>query len=181
MNTIVRRAVANDLEGIQEVLYRTWLVTYPNAHPGISVDDIEDRFHDRHDPEHIAQRRAQLAFPPHGQSLLVAVQGTSIIGVCRATRHLHNNQLRALYVLPEFQQQGVGSTLWGSVRLQLSTAHPTIVEVASYNTRAIRFYSSLGFHDTGMRKVDTRFRMRSGSVIPEIVMRREADVGNENS
>jgi ribosomal protein S18 acetylase RimI-like enzyme len=48
------------------------------------------------------------------------------------------------------------------------------VEVATYNANAIRFYEGLGFVDTGKRMSDPKFTMKSGAIIPEMEMRREA-------
>ena len=60
----IAHATPDDVIGIQDVAYHGWLATYPNAERGITVDDIEDRFKDRHTEERIAQRREQMANPP---------------------------------------------------------------------------------------------------------------------
>lgn len=47
----------------------------------------------------------------------------------------------------------------------------TIVQVATYNEKAISFYKKLGFVDTGKRFTEERFVMPiSGSKIPEMEM-----------
>lgn len=40
----ITTAKPEDARGIVEVLYKTWLDTYPNEEAGITVDDIEDKF-----------------------------------------------------------------------------------------------------------------------------------------
>jgi hypothetical protein len=49
-----------------------------------------------------------------------------------------------------------------------------VVEVATYNTNAIKFYERLGFVDTGKRISDPKLMMKSGAIIPVMEMRREA-------
>ena len=39
--------------------------------------------------------------------------------------------------------------------------------MATYNQKAIDFYKKLGFEETGKNFSQERFRMKSGSIIPE--------------
>lgn len=80
------------------------------------------------------------------------------------------NQLQAIYVLPEYQHQGIGTMLWQALCKSFDVSMPTIVQVATYNKQAIVFYEKLGFTDTGKRWQDDKFRMKSGVVIPEMEM-----------
>ncbi len=160
---------------MQEVFYKSWLATYPNEKHGITVDDIEDRHKNRYDPERLAKRRDQMADPPEGETTLVAKDNDTIVGVCRVTRHPDRNRLYAIYVLPGYHGQGVGTAMWQAAQHYLDQTKHTTVKVAIYNTKAIKFYKGLGFVDTGRRMSDPKFTMKSGAVIPEIEMRREAE------
>ena len=171
----IARATPDDVIGIQDVSYHGWLATYPNAKHGITVDDIEDRYKDRHTEERIAQGREQMANPPDGQTTLIAKEGDKIVGFCRAAKHPDRNQLYAIYVLPEYHGRGIGSAMWQEAQQYLDSNKHTIVEVAIYNTKAIKFYGGLGFTDTGKRMSNSKFKMKSGAVIPEMEMRREAE------
>lgn len=174
VNFQIAVASPDDVRGMQEVFYRTWLATYPNKEYGITEDDIEDRYKDRLSEEKLAQRREQLAHPPEGQTTLVAKTDSLVVGVCRVMKHPDRNQLYAIYVLPEYHGQGIGTSMWTEAQKHFDLTKPTIVQVAIYNTNAIKFYERLGFVDTGKRFTDPKFTMKSGSVIPEMEMIRQA-------
>lgn len=168
-------ATPHDVWGMQDVFYRGWLTTYPNAEHGITVDDIEDWYKDRYAEDKLQKRREQMANPPEGQTTLVAKEGDKVVGVCRATKHTDRNQLYAIYVLPEYHGRGIGTAMWQAAQRYLDPTLHTMVEVAIYNAKAIKFYEGLGFVDTGRRMRDPRFTLKSGSIIPEMEMRREAE------
>lgn len=166
----ITTATQEDVQGIQEVLYRTWLATYPNEEFGITVDDIEDRFNDRKREEALAKRKKYISDPPIGDTMLVAKEVHRIVGLCRVIRHEDKNELVAIYVLPELQGRGVGKLLWQQAKKFFDPKKDTIVQVATYNKNAIGFYKKLGFQDTGKRLKDEKFKMKSGSIIPEMEM-----------
>jgi ribosomal protein S18 acetylase RimI-like enzyme len=160
----IARATPEDVIGIQDVIYHGWLATYPNAEHRITVEDIEDRYKDRHAEERIAQRREQMANLPEGQTALIAKEGDKIVGFCFATKHPDRNQLYAIYVLPEYHGRGIGTAMWQEAQQYLDSNKHTIVEVAIYNTKAIKFYGGLGFADTGKRMSNPKFKMKSGGL-----------------
>lgn len=167
-------ATPDDVVDMQDVFYRGWLATYPNVEHGITVDDIEDRYKDRLSEEKLRVRREQAANPPEGQTTLVAKKDGKVVGLCRVFKHPDRNQLYAIYVLPEYHGQGIGTAMWNAAQQYIDSTKHTIVEVATYNTNAIKFYERLGFVDTGKRMSDPKFTMKSGAIIPEMEMRREA-------
>ena len=179
MQITIARANPDDLMGIQEVIYRGWLETYPDAEHGITIDDIEDRFKDRSSEENIARGREQMAKPPDGQIALIAKNADAILGFCRATAHPDRNQLYAIYVLPEYHGCGIGAAMWQEAQRHLDASKHTIVQVAVYNDKAIKFYKSFGFTDTGKRISNPKLKMKSGAIISEMEMRREAILHSE--
>lgn len=94
-DTVVRVALASpdDVQDMQRVLYKAWLVTYPNAEFGITVEDAEDRFRDRFLPERLARRREQIENPSAGMTWLVAKEGDLVVGLCCVIVHADKNQL----------------------------------------------------------------------------------------
>ena len=70
-------------------------------------------------------------------------------------------------MLPEYQGKGVGKLLWKEAQRHFNAEKDIIVEVATYNTRAIRFYEHLGFIDTGRRLKNEKLKMKSGVTVPE--------------
>jgi len=171
MNIKITDARPEHVEGIQEVFYKAWLGTYPNAEHGITVDDVEDRFKDRMSDDRLNKRRENIASPDSNNKFLIALDGDTVVGVCRAKKEELINRLGAIYVLPEYQSKGVGTMLWQEVRSFFDPTKDIVVSVAVYNQKAVGFYSKLGFVDTGKRFTEERLRMKSGALLPEMEMR----------
>ena len=163
-------AQPNDARDIQEIFYKTWLATYPNEEFGVTVDDIEDKYKDSLTEEKIKQRTEKIINPPEGQTLFVAKEGNKVVGVCRVEGNDKDNRLRVMYVSPEFQGRGVGSSLWNQAKTVLDIHKDTFVDVVTYNIKAIEFYKKLGFEYTGKRFSDEKFTMKSGATMPEMEM-----------
>lgn len=166
----IKRPTLKDVYGIQEVLYRTWLATYPNEEFKITADDIEDRFKNRKSKEALEKRKKQISSLPDTEVVLVAKEGNKVIGFCRASKHEDRNQLHAIYVLPEYQRRNIGKSFWYQAQKYFDRSKDTIVQVAEYNYMAIKFYMKLGFRDTGKRWKDEKYKMKSGAMIPEMEM-----------
>ncbi|MDE1941434.1 MAG: GNAT family N-acetyltransferase, partial [Patescibacteria group bacterium] len=173
-NLVVSLAVPDDVPGMQDVFYYGWLATYPNKEYGITVDDIEDRYKDRHSEERLARRREQIATMSDNKLTMVAKLDGKIVGVCRMIKHPDKNQLSAIYVLPDYHGHGIGTAMWEAIQQHFDATKSTIVDVAVYNAKAIKFYEGLGFVDTGKRFSDPKFKMKSGAAIPEMEMIRPA-------
>lgn len=158
-------ATPNDVRGMQEVFRRTWLDTYPNQEFGITISDIEDRYKDAFTDDTLKKRAERIAHPKEGHTLLFAKEGEKVIGLCRIIKHQDSNELQAIYVLPEYQRQGIGRMLWGEAQKFFDTNKDITTKVALYNNKAIEFYKKLGFEDTGRQFIDEKYKMKSGAVI----------------
>lgn len=161
-------AKSEDSAGMQEVFYKAWLATYPNEEHGITRDDIEERFKDP--VAGIEQRKKNILEIAGNKKYLVAKVGEQIVGLCRVVKHEDRNELQAIYVLPEYQGKGIGYALWQETKKFFDPTKDTIVQVATYNKKAITFYEKLGFRDNGKRFTEERFRMKSGNIMPEMEM-----------
>ncbi len=164
----IQKAVPKDAAGIEEVFYKTWLATYPNEEFGITVDDIEHRWKDRKKVDGSKIKNA-----PDSELLLVAKDGNKIIGVCRVANRPDKNETQAIYVIPEYQGQGIGSALWEKALKFFNPQKDIMVNVVTYNTKAIEFYKKLGFEETGKKFTDEKYRMKSGNILPEMEMLRK--------
>ena len=166
----IERARPDDAEEIQNVFYKTWLATYPNTVPGVSIDDVHEYYEDKLSTEGIEkyQKRIEEELRLENQRFFVARVDKKIIGVCLAFRNEEKNQLKAIYVLPEFQGMGIGYKLWNEVLNFIDHTKDTTVEVVIYNDNAIKFYKRLGFEDTGRRWTNEKFTMKSGATFPEM-------------
>lgn len=163
-------AAPEDARSIREVQYKTWLATYPNKEAGVTVDDIEDRYKDAFTDENIQKRQKRILDKTENENYFVAKIDGKVVGFCFVTKNEGRNQLSAIYILPEFQGKGIGKSLWNSVSAFIYTSKDTFVEVVTYNSQAIEFYKRLGFVDTGRRWSDEIFKMKSGTLLPEMEM-----------
>ncbi len=171
-NIIITTPKVEDVWGIQNVYYESWLATYPNEQYKITVDDIEDNFKDSFTEETLNKRRQAILNPDPDSKLkvLIAKHDDKVVGVCRVELLPEKNQLRTIYLLPEYFGKGIGTKLWNEIKKFCDPNKPTYVEVVEYNDQAINFYKKLGFVETGKKFSDERFRMKSGSIFPEIEM-----------
>lgn len=164
-NITIQKATPGDALEIGEVFYRTWLATYPNKEHGITIEDIEYVFKDR-----ASRDGSKFANMPDNEVYYTAKDNGHVVGVCRLIKHEDKNELKAIYVLPEYQGRGVGKMFWNEALKFFNSKKDIIVNVVVYNTNAIEFYKKLGFKDTGKRFLDERFRMQSGAIPQEMEM-----------
>lgn len=82
----------------------------------------------------------------------------------------NENRLQTIYVLPEYQGKGIGKMLWKQAQEFFNKNKNIYVSVVTYNDKAISFYKKLGFIDNGKTWSDEKFRMKSGSILPEMEM-----------
>ena len=106
----ITTAALEDVVGIQDVLYRTWLATYPSETFGINVDDIEEMYKDRNSEETLAKGREQVSRPQ--ETTLVAKEKDKVVGLCRIIKREDKSVMEAIYILPEYQRLGIGSSVW---------------------------------------------------------------------
>lgn len=165
--TIVRKVFPEDIPETQEVFYKTWLATYPNAEIGVTIDDIEDRFVDRNDPERIQKLKDRVRGLADSERFLVCEIDATVVGVCRLVIDAEKNKLQAIYVLPEYQDRGIGTMFWAEALKFFDPKKPISVCVAIYNAGAIAFYKKLGFVETGKVFHEERLRMKGGAIIPQ--------------
>lgn len=159
-----------DTLGITTVFHKAWLSAYPNKEYGITIDDIEDHFKSAFTPEGQEKRRKHITNPAPNSFRLIAKDGDKVVGTATLLRDEEKNKLSTIYVLPEYQGKGIGKMLWLGLKEKLDNTKKTIVQVAVYNKNAIAFYEKLGFKDNGKRWSDEKFRMKSGSILPEMEM-----------
>lgn len=170
--TIIRPAIIQDAEGIARVQKLTWFATYPNAEYDITLADLELKDFDS--PAAIAGKRQWVGGTDTSRTW-VGESGATVVGFCSARRVLKVHEISALYVLPDFQGDGVGKRLMLTALEWLGTAEPVQVDAAVYNHRAIAFYQSLGFAVQGP-SITTTGNLPNGKVMPEITLIKPAGV-----
>lgn len=170
---IVKPSTREDVIGIKNVHYKTWLATYPNTEIGVTISDIEEKFKNRLSEEAI---QGQLDFinDTDNKIYLIAKDGNDIVGVCGASIHDGVNELNGIYALPEYQGRGIGKKFWIELQKFFDPAIDTILYVASYNEQAINFYKKLGFLIADEPVVKKIVMPISGVAIPVIKMIKKA-------
>lgn len=137
----VRLAVAQDAVGIGNVAQRTWNDTYV----GIILPENQERLLGRwYTPAALEEAIGQ----SESWFYVAVVQG-EVIGFAQfIVRENGRGELTRIYVLPEWQRQGVGSGLLREGLAALSThgAEEVFVHVEKGNARGIGFYERRGFH-----------------------------------
>ena len=168
----IREVTEEDAEQVENVFYKTWLKTYPNKDVGITEDDIHEMFKNSFSKENLDKRKEGLKKLPINCKFFVAEEkDTKIVGVCRIYNKEDYNQLQSIYVLSEYQGKGVGKMFWIEAKKFFIKNKKIIVQVATYNNNAIKFYEGLGFKDNGKRFSEERHRMPISKVlIPEMEM-----------
>lgn len=167
----ISKQTPEDFEGVQEVFYQAWRTTYPNQELGITVDDVDALYDRVMSPEGRTAFITMLMNAPENRIYLVAKDGGKAVGVSGAAIYDDMNQLHSIYVLLEYQRQGIGHMFWEKLQEFFDPDKDIVVHLATYNTQAFNFYTQLGFVDTSKRFTEERHRMPiSGVLIPEMEM-----------
>ncbi len=135
----------DDASEIQDVLYRASIGMY-QMH-GYDLPEIDAHFSTRNSEENISKARRVIESLSSNEMYMVAKYDNHVVGICYAEKEKDRNVLHALYVMPEFQNMGVGRELWNSVRDWLSD-NDVYLDVLNMNAKAVGFYESLGFIPT---------------------------------
>ena len=167
----IRLAQPEDAADLQTIYYKTWLATYPNAKHGITVDDVHDHYKDAYNPERIKLRQERIKNLDQNKfHYLVAIDDKTQkpVGLCYLIKEEQLNRVQALYILPEYQRQGIGTLFWQEILKFFTEPRDIVLDTVIFNEPAIAFYKKLGFVDTGRRLKNERFKMKSGAILEEL-------------
>ncbi len=140
----VNLATPKDLEGIMKVHEEVWLTTYPSDDNGISYEAVKARVKDK-EGSRLARWTESLAHQDDSSHVWVAREGDQVVGFCHATRDQDSHHIRSIYLLALCQGKGIGSQLITQAISWLGRNRDIILEVVTYNERAIQFYEKHGF------------------------------------
>lgn len=176
-------ATPQDVFGIRDVQRITWIDTYPNPELGITKEDVESEF-SKDDTEE-GKRKIESwnkRYSDPNQHRWIAKNGEKIVGFCVAYKEESNNRIWAIYVIPSLQGKGLGRKLMEKALAWLGNDRDIYINLASYNTKALKFYEKFGFIKTG-KSAHSRYvePLPSGKIIPEIETVKKTSFMNINN
>ena len=152
MEIQIREAQKQDAEEIQKLYYKVWLETYVDESLSITKESLINRFSKLTSKESIQWLSDFLESKiPSNHKYLVAKHENKIVGVVYLEKEEDHNRIQGIYILPEYQNQGLGKRFWDMAISFFGKNNPIVLDVAEYNQKAINFYIKLGFIDTGKR------------------------------
>lgn len=165
-------ATAEDAKNIVRIQRAAWLATYPNETAGITSDMIEVRFSDSAD----RVRKWQKTIEDPLSKMWVIKSDDGVVGFCGVLEGEKENQLASLYVAPDQQNCGIGGKLLENALAYLGKDKDVVLDVVSYNDRAIGFYKRHGFEIVS--ELPDQELLRIGGVkLPETRMVLKAHAG----
>lgn len=139
---LIRPAASPDIPAVRALLEETWHTTYDHLLGRDKVTDITRRWH--------AEEVLAAEIGRAGQVFLVAVTDGQITGTASATRDATGAvDLKRLYILPGYQNRGIGHALLGETLAAFPDASAVHLEVEPNNAPAIAFYARAGFRPVG--------------------------------
>lgn len=158
-------ASASDAFEIARVQEEAWFAAYPNEAYKITEEDIALEFSDR--PDRIRKWEEKLK-KETGKYTWIAKENGKVIGFCSAEKGPERNEVKALYVSPEYQGQEVGTQLLEKAFDWIGRDKDISLAVATYNTQAIEFYRKHGFREEISEAPSEAVRLPNGKLIPTI-------------
>ena len=140
----IHRAQIEDIPGIKAVLAVTWRDTYSSF---VSASSIAKVIGEWHSPQVL---EAEI----NRSSSFVGIAKSSpneIVGMITANFQDELLSVTRLYVLPEFQRQGIGARLMEESCRAFPKIKRIQLDVEEQNPKARAFYRKLGFNEVGVR------------------------------
>ena len=146
----IRRAALEDIPQIRAVGSASWRAAYANIFPDAFIEDVLEQWW--------SDAGFQRSIPDAALCNLVAEQDGQIVGTLLGTVNPRDEgqvHLFRLYLHPDYFGQGIGKNLWQAYVQHLAPEVERIdLEVEPQNTRAIQFYTRLGFQETGTNETE---------------------------
>jgi ribosomal protein S18 acetylase RimI-like enzyme len=145
---IIRRAEADDAEGIARVCAEGWWDTYAGIH---TLEQIESVIAEYYTPERIA---AEIAAPQGWHGWIVAVDDGLVVGAGGGGMIEPGvGEIFVLYLDPTRRREGIGSLLIDAITKQQHAdgAREQWVSVEPDNAKGLPFYEARGFEARGER------------------------------
>lgn len=159
-------ATFEDAHAIGQIQAEAWLGSYASPENDITVDDIQLKIDEWNQ---IGDKRIEDNLNNSSSHTWVAKIGQKIVGFVAVLKTENEDKLEALFILPEYQGQGIGTRLLETALNWLGDSRKIITDVVSYNQRAKDLYKKFGFVETG-EEVEDILTLPNGKIIPKILM-----------
>lgn len=138
---IIRKATIEDAVEKGYVHYKSWHETYTGLFPAEVMDKV-------------TQEGSIKIAREHPENTFVAIYNKNIVGFASFLESVDDDQnntgeIRAIYVLKEYQHLGIGNALIEQCYRELKDFSNISVWVLGSNNNAINFYKSQGFLNDG--------------------------------
>ena len=170
---IIRQSKPSDASAVVRVKDMTWVATYPNDKAGVTLADIKAHLAKESVDSKVKRWEGYLAGNETSQTW-VAEAGGEIVGFISASKSDEDKEIKALYILPAYQKQGIGSRLIKTAIIWLGEGEINL-SVVAYNQPAIAAYSKFGFELADAESADP-LTLPSGSVLREYKMIRNVRI-----
>ena len=146
----LRPAEIDDLDAVVAVFLGCWRSTYAGRLPAALVTSMSDD---------TARSLWSHALTTPGRRVVLAEVDEQVCGVVGFEASVDDGWVHSLYVAPEVQGHGVGSTLLrhASDRLREAGGQNAYLWVFADNTPSISFYARHGWTADGAERVEERF------------------------
>lgn len=150
MGFIIRRAkTKRDVVGMLDVIAKTWADTYQNEKRGLTEKMILGHFKSKHTPAYYKKRYDDLKVKTRRN--WIALDKNKVIGWIGCMKEKKEVSF-GVYVLPQYQNQGIGKRLTELALKFLSSEKQLEIGVMYNNKVAINLYKKLGFRFNGKRE-----------------------------
>ena len=151
----IRRARIEDIPGIKSVLAVTWRDTYSSFLPESVIAKAAAEWHSPKVLE--AEMNQCLTFAGVATS-----SSAGVVGIITAHSHGELLVIARLYVLPEFQRQGIGERLIRESCRVFPQSRQLRLHVEEQNPKGRAFYRKLGFSEVEVRNDEIAgFKLKS--------------------
>lgn len=145
----IRKGFPEDLEEITYVNRKTWKTTYPN----IIDQDFLDKLPLSMPKEDLEKKKKEIT---EGKSnYIVAEDGEKIIGMLKYSKADQENdtaEIKALYILKEYQKQGIGKKMVNMATKEMAKAkYKNMIIGCIAQNPANEFYEKIGGVHIGKR------------------------------
>ncbi len=136
---VIRKALPEEAERLGDIAYEAWergILPLLSEAPGM---------------RHSEKRRLAVAVHEMLDRIIVAEVEGIAVGWCSRARN--RSYIPFLFVTPEYQSHGIGSTLLRRMEsmLELEGESRVLLETPADNVRAVHFYEKQGYHILAMK------------------------------